>query len=294
MRNTHIGKLPRISLILVCAFSVLILSAFLIFTVLSVFKTRDEISENAVLPISAIHEEIPENASVIRQEIPENAVSRFDCLIAVMQTAGHENSTKIACIYGGFVLRDMDHGEENFEYVYDAYYGGVTYGEFISSEEMENSPEQHQAKKKAAVAKVNRALLRSLTGINLDLDRMELTGAINEDGSFQFYLPDGRPIPDCLMPPVMTLRHSGDEMCFSPSRTASVNDCIAFMSRILRKEESPMSLENAWQYAREIGLVKPDDDFFDKPKNDLTADMLETLLSRFSEHDPVFVRKEYT
>ncbi len=70
----------------------------------------------------------------------------------------------------------------------------------------------------------------------------------------------------------------GDEFYFYPSRNVSIEECIAFIVRCLDK--SVLNIDETYLYAKEIGLVKKTDEFYQNRKWSISVSDFCVLLNR--------------
>lgn len=79
---------------------------------------------------------------------------------------------------------------------------------------------------------------------------------------------------------------------FFPLRTATVNDCIAFIMRCIDKNAEGLDLEGTFQLAKERGIIKESDNFYNDGNRDLNQEIFFTLLKRMmNEKRYIYFRK---
>ena len=63
----------------------------------------------------------------------------------------------------------------------------------------------------------------------------------------------------------------------------TVSECVAFMVRGIKADETFIDLSLTWKYAEQIGLIMKTDSFYQKPDADLAREDFDTLLNRYSK-----------
>ena len=181
----------------------------------------------------------------------ENApVSRISCLMDVMQLLGYEKAAQkqmTTCYYSFdfFPMKDIRHGS-----LTDLEDGYVEIASF-------NKKEWEQLCK----------------------DRGYTDGIVfTYNPKKRCYIdPQGKEILEDLV------TQYDDRLYFCGYESVTVSECVAFMVRGIKEDETFIDLSLTWKYAEQIGLIMKTDSFDQKPDADLAREDFDTLLNRYSK-----------
>lgn len=198
------------------------------------------------------------------------SVSRISCLMDVMQLLGYEEAaqaqvTTFYYTFDFFPMKDIRHGSlTRLEdgYVEVASFNGIAYGRYYTKEEAQELNEKTQK------AWQQYCKERGYTGV------IQVT--YNPE-KHCFIDPQGNEIPEDLM------WQYNDKLYFRGHETATVSECVAFMVRGIKEDETFIDLSLTWKYAEQIGLIMKTDSFYQKPDADLAKEDFDTLLNRYSK-----------
>ena len=205
----------------------------------------------------------------------ENApVSRISCLMDVMQLLGYEEEaqkqlTNSYYSFDFFPMKDIRHGfltslEDG--YVEVASFNGVAYGKYYTEKEAQELVEEY-IKEWEQLCKE-----RGYTAETILVSDPE-TGKILD--------PQGNEVPQELL---ISKSYKYDEKLYFMGHDAvTVSECVAFMVRGIKEDETFIDLSLTWKYAEQIGLIMKTDSFYQKPDADLAKDDFDTLLDRYSK-----------
>lgn len=201
----------------------------------------------------------------------ENApVSRISCLMDVMQLLGYEEAAQkqmTTCYYSFdfFPMKDIRHGSlTDLEdgYVEVASFNGIAYGRYytkIEAKKLNNKNEKIWKQLRKERGYTRETLFTYMPKACIFID------------------PQGNEIPEDL------IWQYDDRLYFRGRETATVSECVAFMVRGIKEDETFIDLSLTWKYAEQIGLIMKTDSFYQKPDADLAKEDFDTLLNRYSK-----------
>lgn len=198
------------------------------------------------------------------------SVSRISCLMDVMQLLGYEKAAQkqmTTCYYSFdfFPMKDIRHGSlTDLEdgYVEIASFNGIAYGRYYTKEEAQILNEKNKKEWE-----------------QLCKDRGYTDGIVfTYNPKKRCYIdPQGNEILEDLV------TQYDDRLYFCGYESVTVSECVAFMVRGIKEDETFIDLSLTWKYAEQIGLIMKTDSFYQKPDADLAKEDFDTLLNRYSK-----------
>lgn len=201
----------------------------------------------------------------------ENApVSRISCLMDIMQLLGYEEEaqaqvTTFYYSFDFFPMKDIRHGSlTSLEdgYVEVASFNDIAYGRYYTKIEAQKLNDKNE--------KIWKQLRKERGYTRETLFTYKPKARI-------FIDPQGNEIPEDL------IWQYDDRLYFRGHETATVSECVAFMVRGIKEDETFIDLSLTWKYAEQIGLIMKTDSFYQKPDADLAKEDFDTLLNRYSK-----------
>ena len=198
------------------------------------------------------------------------SVSRISCLMDVMQLLGYEKAAQkqmTTCYYSFdfFPMKDIRHGSlTDLEdgYVEVASFNGIAYGRYYTKIEAQKLNDKNEKIWKQ---------LRKERGYT-----RETLFTYNRKARI-FIDQQGNEIPEEFFIPY------DDKLYFWGYDVVTVSECVAFMVRGIKADETFIDLSLTWKYAEQIGLIMKTDSFYQKPDADLAKEDFDTLLNRYSK-----------
>ena len=188
-------------------------------------------------------------------------VSRIECLKNILQSNGVTDENALAaantCWYDGNApMNDIPHMPPVCRgYVIIAYFEKIAYGKYI--------PESHEKSYDELVKPWNKFPERTYHNRKIYMYDANKNILYNLNG-------DVIPIKTVV---------SGYNFC--PDDNVTAAECVAFMVRSLKKDESLVDLDKALEYAKKISLILPEDSFYEAAYRDITVCEFENLLERW-------------
>ena len=209
--------------------------------------------------------------SVSSSQDTEKTYTRLECLNKIMTVVGFDETDaklmKNTHYYNGFPLLDIQPSRVDQAYVGYAYDYHIAYGILVSPEQAQQLEEDYN--RKAAIAREKFLKERGISSLE-ELNPYTSFGDLTLDKNGDL-VPDG-----------INSIHVPSGYYFDPDRTATIGECVGFMTRCLKDDKSFIDLDITWQYAKEIGLVLETDAFSETPETTLTQSVLDRLTERFT------------